>query len=293
MKKLICLICALVVLALAILIPVVIHLRKPPKYEEIEERLRELVEASYEVNEIFFGEGLETYERIYDSYSSLRTFDANEDGTVVKYQYYEVVDPSYKRVIAFKKAQFSLDNPLRYVEVLTAPDADRELFYVNTEKKAYCYLLKDYEEPKHDFYYSSNDPTDYDYVRLDGKVQSVSQIKEMAEAVYSTEYLSSIYDSMFIGTVGAAESVDGLSARYIEYTSEGSVYLMKSNSFEPLITERRVYDFSTAEIVRPSNKNHITVEIDSYLPSAPDRIQRVRLSLTLQDGIWMLDSATY
>lgn len=290
MKKLICLICALVVLALAILIPVVIHLRKPPKYEEIEGRLKELVEASYEVNELFFGEGLDTYERIYDAHSSLDTYSANENGETVVYQFYEVTDEKYERVVAFKTLATAT---FRYVEVLKTPDDERELFYENTEKKAYCYLLENYEEPKHDFYYSDNDPTDYDYVRLDGEIQSVSQIKAMAEAVYSTDYLSSIYDSMFVGTVGAADSVDGLSARYIEYSSEGVVYLMESNSFEPLITERRVYDFSTAEIVRPSNKKQITVEIDSYLPSNPDRVQRVRLSLTLQDGVWMLDSATY
>ena len=290
MKKMICLICALVVLALAILIPVVIHLRKPPKYEEIEGRLKELVEASYAVNEIFFGEGLDTYERIYDAHSSLDTYSANENGEIVVYQFYEVTDEKYERVVAFKTL---VTATFRYVEVLKSPDDERELFYENTEKKAYCYLLENYEEPKHDFYYNSNDPTDYDYVRLDGEIQSVSQIKAMAEEVYSTDYLSSIYDSMFVGTVGAADSVDGLSARYIEYSNEGVVCLMESNSFEPLITERRVYDFSTAEIVRPSNKNHITVEIDSYLPSNPDRVQRVRLSLTLQDGIWMLDSATY
>ena len=290
MKKLICLICALVVLALAILIPVVIHLRKPPKYEEIEGRLKELVEASNAVNEIFFGVGLDTYERIYDAHSSLDTYSANENGETVVYQFYEVNDVKYERVVAFKTLSTAT---FRYVEVLKTPDADRELFYENTEKKAYCYLLEDYEEPKHDFYYNDDDPIDYDYVRLDGEIQTISQIKAMAEAVYSTNYLSSIYDSMFVGTVGAADSVDGLSARYIEYSNEGVVYLMESNSFEPLITERRVYDFATAEIVRPSNKKQITVEIDSYLPSSPDRVQRVRLSLTLQDGVWMLDSATY
>ncbi len=291
MKKLICLIVAAVVLALAILIPVVFYLRKPPKYEEIEARFKELVEKSYDVNVLFFGEGLETYERIYDAHSSLDTYTANENGESVIYQFYEVTDKQYERVIAFKTLATAT---FRYVEVLKTPDEERELFYENAEKKAYCYLLEDYEEPTYDFYYDkNNDPVDYDYVKFDGDIQMVSQIKQLAETVYSADYLNSIYDSMFVGTVGAAESVDGLSARYIEYSNDGNVYLMESNTFKPLIHEKRIYDFSTAEIVRPSNKNHVTIEIDSYLESTPDRIQRVRLSLALQDGVWMLDSGTY
>ena len=80
----------------------------------------------------------------------------------------------------------------------------------------------------------------------------------------------------------------------MEYTDdEGMTYLMSSNTFEPLITEQRVYDFSTAEIVKPANKEYVNIEIDSYLPSNPDNVLRVRLSMQLVDGVWLLDRATY
>ena len=85
--------------------------------------------------------------------------------------------------------------------------------------------------------------------------------------------------------------------------------LPKSADFSPFFVEKtkitpaaeiiglkekaRLFDFSTAEIVRPANKKFVTIEIDSYLESNPQSIQRIRLSMVLQDGVWMLDSATY
>ena len=39
---------------------------RPPEYSEVEERFRELIEASYDLNEILFGEGLPTYEKHYE-----------------------------------------------------------------------------------------------------------------------------------------------------------------------------------------------------------------------------------
>ncbi|MBQ9086720.1 MAG: hypothetical protein IJY47_05995 [Clostridia bacterium] len=277
------------ILCVFMLIPVFSSCSRPPEYAEIESRFRELVEASYQINQLFFGEGLPTYERVYDPRSTTDVFKDTETNT--NYYYYEVTDPVKGRVIAFRSSYL---DPFSYVQVLTKPDEDRELYYKHPTEKAYCYLLTDYTEPTYEFFYDEEDPADYDYVRYDQEIQSISQIKAMAEQVYSGEYLAGIYDSLFVGTVGAADSVSGLSARYMEYTDEeGSVSLMESNTFKPLITERRIYDFTTAEIVKPANKKFVTIEIDSYLESTPDRIQKVRLSMLLQDGQWMLDSATY
>ena len=60
-----------------------------------------------------------------------------------------------------------------------------------------------------------------------------------------------------------------------------------------LIKEKRLYDFSTAKIVRPKNGKYVTIEIESYLESTPDDRLTVKLGPKLQDGEWMLDSATY
>jgi hypothetical protein len=58
------------------------------------------------------------------------------------------------------------------------------------------------------------------------------------------------------------------------------------------ITEKRIYNYDSMEIVRPSKANRITVEIDSYLEGSEEHLT-VRLSLVKQDGEWYLDSPTY
>ena len=284
MKKILVLI-----LCLCLLLSFTVSCSRPPEYVEIEGRLKELVEASYQVNQLLFGEGLPTYERVYDPRSTTDVFKDTENGK--NYYYYELNDPKLGRVVAFRSSY--LDG-FSYVQVLKEADDTRELYYKHPTAKAYCYLLTDYEEPTYEFFYDEEDPVDYDYVRYDQEIQSINQIKALAEQVYSTEYLAGIYESTFVGTLSAADSVNGLSARYMEYTDEeGNASLMESNTYKPLIHERRLYNFSTAKIVRPANKKFVTIEIDSYLESTPQQIQRIRLSMILQDGVWMLDSATY
>ena len=284
MKKILALI-----LCLCLMIPFAVSCSRPPEYVEIEGRLKELVEASYQVNLLLFGEGLPTYERVYDPRSTTDVFKDEANGKI--YYFYELEDPSLGRVVAFRSSY--LDD-FAYVQVLKEEDPDRELYYKHPTLKAFCYLLPEYEEPTYEFFYDEDDPDDYDYVRYDQEIHSINQIKALAEQVYSAEYLAAIYESTFVGTLSAAENVSGLSARYMEYTDEqGNVSLMESNTYKPLIHERRLFDFSSAKIVRPANKKFITVEIDSYLESSPQNIQTIHLSMILQDGIWMLDSATY
>ena len=295
MKRKICFL-----LALCLMLGAVLSLTscsKPPEYAEIEERFRSLVEASQEVNVILFGEGLPTYERVYDPLSSVKVHivpdpeDPENQDKVTRYYYYEVKDPACGRVIAFRTSYLA---PYSYVQLVEQKDEAREAFYISPEKDLYGYLLEDYAEPKYEFFYQSDDPAEYDYVRLDCEYATVSHIKELAQTVYSPEYLSAIYEWLFIGTTGVTESVSGLSARYIEYTDdEGAVYLMKSNTFEPLVKEKRIYDYSTAKMVKPSNKEYVNIEIDSYLESKPDEILRVRISMQLVNGVWMLDGPTY
>ena len=57
---------------------------RAPKLEEIYDRVVELVEASYELNEIFYGEGLPYYDRELPVYESLYS-DYTKLGTVADY----------------------------------------------------------------------------------------------------------------------------------------------------------------------------------------------------------------
>lgn len=357
MKKLIAL-----VLCMLFLVPSLSACRKPPEFSEIEARLAELIEASYEINEIFFGEGLAVYEHVSDPKSSTEILRDDETGKMTYYYeledetlgkiiayrisylkysfaeittepddtrtpiyedeenhlwayaieythekgedtevqskkdeesgkvtyYYEITDQTLGRVVAYRASY-----PYRYAQILSTPDQSRTAIYADIEKKVYAYPIE-YTEVEKEFYYKDSDPTDYDYVRADGKYHSVADIKDAAEQVYSKDYLTSLYQTLFEGVVATTDSVSGMSARYIEYTDDyGTVSLMKSNTYQPLVTEKRIFDLSTAEIVRPKRSNFVTISLESYLESKPDERKTVKLTMILQDGVWMLDSATY
>ena len=283
------------ILCVIVLLPCIASCSKPPEYSEIEDRFCELVAASGEINMIFFGEGLPTYERISDPISSMKSIveeTVAEDGTVTKtyHYYYPIPDKNYEKVYAYRK---NLE-PYVYLSVLSEPDGNKEAFYSDENQGVYAYVIEGYEYIEPELYYTSADPEYYDYVRYDCKYTSIDEIKAAAEQVYSRDYLNAIYEMMFIGSASDTEYVDDATARYIEYADdEGNVSLMKANDSKIFITEIRQYDFSTAKIVRPANAEYVNIEIESYLPSVPEDRLTVRLSMILQDGVWMLDSATY
>ena len=356
--------CILGLLCLCMLVPSVTSCAKAPEFSEISDRFRELVDASHEINTIFFGAGLPTYERVTDPRETTEVFEKEETGEIyhyyqfedevygtvlayrrsydntlyidpesgIKYYYYNIYDEVYGKIIVAKslspKAQYYLqltdapkegvepdyvnesrgewgyllsdftfdrdyDEPYVYLQMTSEPTDGGVPFYADPTEKIYCYLLENYEEPIFESYYTSSDPTDYDYVRSDSKFYSIGEIKAAAALVYSKDYLNSIYDMMFVGTVGAGVA-SGMSARYMEYTDDvGTTSLMMSNTYKPLIKETRQYLFETAEMVRPSNAEFVTIKVDSYLPSKPDDILRVTVTMVLEDGVWMLDCATY
>lgn len=287
------------------LVPILASCSNPPEYTEIEARFRELVEASGEINMIFFGDGLATYERITDPKSTTTlvredpvydengepVLDVNGKQKYERHYVYEVPDETYGTVYAYRKGY---TGKYTYLCVLSSPDTSKTLFYEDAEKSQYVYVLEGYTEPEYEFFYTSDDPTDYDYVRSDSKYTTVAEIKAAAEKVYSTDYLEAIYETMFVGTLSATTDVSGLSAKYIDYSDdEGNISLMKSNTSEAFITEIRQYDFSTAKIVKPANAEYVTIEIESYLPSKPAERLTVELSMILENGQWVLDAATY
>ena len=261
---------------------------KAPEFFEIEARLRELVDASYEINDIFFGYGLPVYERVYDPRENTEVIIDEETDT--RTYYYEINDKELGRVIAYRSSYI---DPYSYAQVVKEKDETRTLLYENGN--IFAYALENYVEPHRDFYYSENDPDGYNYVTSQSKYQSISQIKEAAEKVYSMDYLESLYEYQFDGTVvKSGETLTSSTARYMEYEDEdGIITLMMSNTYDPLVKEKRIYDFSTAKIVRPKRKDFVTISIDSYLESKPDERLNVNLTMILQDGVWMLDSGTY
>lgn len=358
MKKLIAFLLCAVMLAISLT-----SCGRVPEMSELEGRLAELIEASYEINDMFFGEGLPTYERVSDPKNGMKTIRA-EDGSRVTY-YYELSDEGLGRVVAYRVATMTYsfaqiaeqkdntreaiwqdtekglyayaveythektssekvetikdevagtityyyeltdealgrvvahrtsDLGYTYVQVLESPDPSRAAVYENETDGVYAYVVP-YTETVYELYYTSDDPTDYDYVRSDADYLSIQSMKDKAATVYSKDFLAGIYQVQFEGIVSEDESLKGLEPRYYEYTDDyGSVLLMKSNTYEPLIHEKRIFDLSTAEIVRPKRKKFVTISIESHMESTPDRRETNKLTMILQDGVWMLDSATY
>ena len=194
-------------LSAVLLLTLLVGCSAAPDEAFILESVTSLVEASYEVNDIFFGEGLPAIARDSD---------------------------------------FAIENYVYYMD-----------------------------------YYDN-----YDYLTADCPYTHTDQIKALAETVYSEDYLSSIYETMFVGL--ADETAGMLYARYLD-TEEG---LRKSNIHSPMIEKKRVYDYSTMTIVKPTNGRFINVEIDTHLEGEAD-ILRIRLTLVREDDGWRLDTPTY
>jgi hypothetical protein len=264
---------------------------RPPEYATIEARFIELVEASYDVNKLLFGEGLPTFKRVYEAIDEVyKTTDENGNTNYTYYHYID--DATYGKVLSYKIGATKVER--NYLQVVQSPIDGRELIYADTETGELYYKLDGYTETKPEFYYTSDDPENYDYVRYDCGYIEINDIRAAAEKVYSKDYLeTSVYVALFTGAV-TNENLDGFVARYIDYgDDEGSVSLMMSNEYEPLITETRIFDFSTAKVVKPGSKKLVNIEVETYLPSNPENRVTVRVTMVLQDGQWYLDSGTY
>lgn len=329
---------------------------RPPEYAEIEKRFIELVEASHDLNEILFGKGLPTYEKVYERKFEVwqdkendkvwyyyeftdksignilgyriseKTFyvisDAEIDGTVVDtvngkkvyridyddshidpkdkkveqsfdagsettYYYYTFEDEHYGKVYEYRR------QTMKYLVKSTELIEGKEAVY---QANGLYYYPVDYTEPTYEFYYTEDDPAGYSFVRLDCKYVGIDDIKEYAETVYSDDFLKGVYEMLFTGAVVSEEFESGkLGARYSAYTDEdGQTWLISLDSYSIDLGPKRIYDFSTAKVVRPGNKKFVNIKIESYPEGEPEKREVGVISMAKQDdGKWYLDSPTY
>lgn len=305
-----------IVLAFTLIVSSIFILRScsaPPDYEEIRARVEELIESSFDINDIIWGEGLPTYERFYATtrtlYETGETYLDSKGQEMPLNYYYYYVSALDDKVIAFRKekeweANFSyayISNDQLDAKTLTekfplAEEQDsNEAFYTeiyaDAEGKKYIYLVPFVEPAEKSFYYVSSDPTDYDYVLSDEKYASVDAIKEYVRTVYASDYADSL-DSILFDGVMEGELIQ--KARYMTIESGRGTLFASLNTFKPLFEEHRVYLYDTARIDRSnSNDTLVVVEFSTYLPSAPNDIETAKVSFTLQDGVWYLASPTY
>ena len=303
---------SLVIVAIATLLIVrAVRRGKPPELESVKERYVSLIEASPAVNEILFGKGLPTYPIVYDEMQSCtvpfrekdyniayRVYDNTAGLTVVQYQHYVVVSEESGNVhydIVTGEMLAPKHDLYRYVEK-TKEQREEEPAWFDKSTGYYYYSLPDEVEPS--FYYTEDDELHYAYCTFDCGYISTSDIKALAEQVYSAAYLGKVYESLFTG-IANDEYANGIQyATYRDHVANGQSYLQKLDptylglSEPPTLAARR-YDYDTMRIVKGSTAKRVLVEIESYIEGNEGNRTTVELAFALEGGVWFLDTPTY
>ena len=281
--------------ALAVIAGSLISCSQPPELDSVKDTFVALIEASVEVNEIFFGEGLPTYPRI-EGDGNLLYDEANK-------AYYTFITDGDRTIVKYKLEDGEWKYALKTTEVINA-----EVLYTDTEGYFY-YPTEFFDDTNYEYVYDSDSPTHYDYVRIDCKYQDIESIMALAESVYTKSYLKGenwkegdlayggVYAAMFDGvTLGTEISY----ARYRTDDSIDGFFLLKSNEFEPYFTEHKTYNYDTMKIVNPSRTDLVNVEITAngrYIDYENFEVKTgehtVTLTFVFENGEWRLDTPTY
>ncbi len=302
---------SLVIVALAALLIVrAVRKGKPPELESVKERYVSLIEASPAVNEILFGKGLPTYPIVFDELQlcdvrfrekdykiTYRVYENEAGKTVVQYQHYVIVSEEAGNVhydIVTGEMLTPGHELYRYAEK-TKEEREGYLYHDATAGQ-YYYPLPDEKEPS--FYYTDEDELYYEYCTFDCGFISTSDIKMLAEQVYSAAYLGKVYESLFTG-IANDEYASGIQyATYRDHVANGQSYLQKLNpaylghSVPPTLAARR-YDYDTMRIAKGSTAKRVLVEIESYIEGDETNRMTVELAFALESGVWFLDTPTY
>lgn len=145
---------------------------------------------------------------------------------------------------------------------------------------------RDGELSERQMVYYNDKVSGYNKVLLDNsEYLSIDDIKSAADKIFSDEYLSELYESAFDGIM-----VNDSNA-YVRFYDNTEWLYQNINAGEFSLSER-IYDYSTMEIVKPSNSKYVTVSIESYTLKDPKR-RTVDLTFVYENGDWFLDSPTY
>jgi hypothetical protein len=115
-------------------------------------------------------------------------------------------------------------------------------------------------------------------------VATLESIKTRMAAVYSAAYTESLFAPLFDGYVYEEGSMP---AQY----REDATRLYQWKSYEPLVTQQRIYDYASMRVVGGDAETAI-IEIDSHLENEQTTLI-VELVLVLENGQWRLDTPTY
>ena len=180
---------------------------------------------------------------------------------------------------------------------------DRMVELIEASKEVNTYLygvgLPVYEQggvyAEYNHLYDDNEESSYEMVTEYAKFFSEGQMKEAAEAVYSKECLEPFYKAAFEGLGFSSGGTAAVTeARYYEDTTTGWLYASKDAfNTENQLTGMRIYDYSTIEIIKPSNAKRVRITIDSWMEDTPEKVEKTTLMFVPgEDGKWYLDTFT-
>lgn len=125
----------------------------------------------------------------------------------------------------------------------------------------------------------------YDLSMEQSLYYDTSGIKAEAERIYSSKYLAALYETAFDGVLIA----DGSYLRF--YEESGQLYQAKNaDSFS---YQRKIYNYSTMKIVKPSDDDYVTVELEAYDVGMSHKPRILKITFVKEGGEWYLDSPTY
>ena len=132
-----------------------------------------------------------------------------------------------------------------------------------------------------------------EYVSPYAKFVTEQGIREATEKVFSARYTESVMGMMFVGATLGENTGTVIAARY----SQDDSWFYQNRSYDPVVTNMRVYDYASMKIVKPSSQDYVNVEIDSYAPG--QGWMTFTLSFIHEEiddsgtRAWRLDSPTY
>ena len=330
-KKLIIAIVSMVlVIALlltVLLIPQCKKRKEPPTLESVKAEYIALITNAQKVNEVLWGKGLPTHERVYsDGFSFKDSYGEGDKKTEKNIQGLIVETSTYGTIVAYhawmffipigeeegiyydfeKKAQLSAkpeeDDYYRYaVRVEEERPGEAKNTYLAEHLKAegdktyYYYNLEEFDLNDLVIYTETDEPY-YDYVEKNCGYLSIDDIRAEAAVVYSSAMMKAIDEGVLTGVM--TENGYLRHPRYIdnESVSDSGVsefWLMKDNRDAGYDLKMWIYDFNTMKMLPDSDRDCVKISVERYPEGKPEERMEKTLTFVLENGHWYLDAPSF
>lgn len=125
----------------------------------------------------------------------------------------------------------------------------------------------------------------YDLTMEQSEYYDTNGIKAEAEKIYSSKYLKALYETAFDGVLISEGS-------YLRFYEENNK-LYQAREADSFSYQRKVYNYSTMKIVKPSDDDYVTVELEAYDVGMSHKPRILKITFVKEGGEWYLDSPTY